>query len=108
MSTPARWTLNRTPITYRENFRSEWSGPHLRVMQALIDAGIRVGGSEEWLLCEPCEQPGCHHRWKPDLRIAPLPTKEFIIRMLSQSLNARLREQVVDQLHRCFIHGRPA
>jgi hypothetical protein len=38
-------------------------------MQALIDAGIRVGGSEEWLLCEPCEQPGCHHRWKPDIRI---------------------------------------
>ena len=66
----ARYTLNRTPITFRERFKTEYSGPHLAVFQVLVDAGITIGGSEEWLLCEPCGQPGCHHRWKPDLRIA--------------------------------------
>jgi len=70
MSIPARWSITRHPPSYRENFRSEWSGPHLLVMQALIDAGINIGASEEWVLCEPCNQPGCYHRWKPDLRIA--------------------------------------
>ena len=68
MSIPARWTLNRTPITYRENFRLEWSGPHLRVMQALIDAGINVT-SEDPIICEPCGQVGCHHEWKTDNRV---------------------------------------
>lgn len=70
MTTPARWSITRHPPSYRENFKTEYSDPHLAVFQALIDAGIRVGGSEEWLLCEPCGQPGCHHRWKPDIRIA--------------------------------------
>jgi hypothetical protein len=37
-------------------------------MQALIDAGINVT-SEDIVICEPCGQPGCHHEWKPDIRI---------------------------------------
>jgi len=70
MSRPARFSIEHHTPTYKERFRTEYSDPHLAVFQALIDAGITIGGSEEWLLCEPCEQPGCHHRWKPDIRIA--------------------------------------
>ena len=66
----ARFSIDRHLPNYHERFKTEYSDPHLAVFQALIDAGIRVGGSEEWLLCENCGLPGCHHRWKPDIRIA--------------------------------------
>ena len=69
MSAPARYSLEHHTPNFRDRFKTEYSDPHLAVMQALIDAGINVGRSEEWLLCEDCEQPGCHHRWKPDIRI---------------------------------------
>ena len=69
MSAPARYSLEHHTPNFRDRFKTEYSDPHLAVMQALIDAGIRVGRSEEWLLCEPCGEAGCHHRWKPDLRI---------------------------------------
>lgn len=55
----ARYSIDRTLPSFRERFRSEYSNPHLAVMQALIDAGYRVEKSEEWITAEACGQPNC-------------------------------------------------